>query len=51
MDRFIRSARDRLTLVEACREHGVLITIAQGGDITADGHRAMTIDVSARRRR
>ena len=46
LDRFIRSARDRLTLVEACREHGVLITIAQGGDMdpqTATGR--MTIDV------
>ncbi len=46
LDRFMRNARDRLALVEACREHGVMIALARGGDMdptTATGR--MTIDV------
>ncbi|TXH19779.1 MAG: recombinase family protein [Mycobacterium sp.] len=46
LDRFIRNARDRLALVEACREHGVMIALVRGGDMdptTATGR--MTIDV------
>ncbi|WP_020109615.1 recombinase family protein [Nocardia sp. 348MFTsu5.1] len=46
LDRFVRSARDRLTLVETCREHGVMISLVQGSDMdpaTAAGR--MIIDV------
>jgi len=31
-DRLTRSARDRLDLIEACRDHGVLISLEKGGD-------------------
>ncbi len=46
MDRIARNARERLLLVEACREHGVIIALVQGSDMdptTASGR--MIIDV------
>ncbi|CDQ45691.1 recombinase family protein [Mycolicibacterium neoaurum] len=40
LDRLARNARDRLALVEACRDHGVIIALVQGSDMdptTASG--------------
>jgi DNA invertase Pin-like site-specific DNA recombinase len=40
LDRLTRNARDRLAMVEACREHGVTIALVQGSDMdptTASG--------------
>ncbi|WP_281689573.1 recombinase family protein [Pseudonocardia thermophila] len=35
LDRLVRTARDRLALVEACREHGVTIALVRGTDMDA----------------
>lgn len=46
LDRLARNARDRLALVEACREHDVIIALVQGSDMdptTASGR--MTIGI------
>lgn len=46
LDRLARNARDRLALVEACRDHGVIIALVQGSDMdptTASGR--MTIGI------
>jgi site-specific DNA recombinase len=40
MDRLMRNARERLELVELCREHGVIIALVEGSDMdptTASG--------------
>jgi site-specific DNA recombinase len=33
LDRLARNARDRLVLVESCREHGVIIALVRGSDM------------------
>lgn len=35
LDRLTRNARDRLAMVEACRDHGVVITLVKGTDMDA----------------
>lgn len=35
LDRLTRNARDRLAMVEACRDHGVIITLVKGTDMDA----------------
>ncbi len=38
LDRLARNARDRLALVEACRDHGVIIALVQGSDMDRRPH-------------
>jgi site-specific DNA recombinase len=33
LDRIVRTARDRLTLVEACQKHGVIVALVRGSDM------------------
>jgi site-specific DNA recombinase len=33
LDRLVRTARDRLALVEACQQHGVIIALVRGSDM------------------